>query len=67
MPHSSLAVFCEAGVGILTLILNTPASSALKLLAFAASLYAVAALLLAHVSNSSSAVLDPASTNDVHR
>jgi hypothetical protein len=51
-------------VGILTLILNT---SALKLLAFARILYAVAAFLLAPKSNSSSAVLDPASTNDVQQ
>jgi hypothetical protein len=35
VPHSSLAVFCETRVGILTLILNTSVSSALKLLAFA--------------------------------
>jgi hypothetical protein len=59
--------FARLGWGFLTLILHTSASSALKLLAFARILYAVTAFLLAPKSKSSSALLDPASTNDVHR
>jgi hypothetical protein len=63
VPHSSLAVVCETRVGILTLILNTSAPSALKLLAFARILYASCCIPVAPKPKSSSTVLDPASTN----